>query len=111
MLKKILSSLATLTLVAGSVTTTTAWTEHKNQNVGDKQKQNPQSSQKYNISNNTDFTKTTSFPPDNSQQLYAYNGVVYSYGKENANLYESFDNGQTWKQNQTIKSGSDAFFV
>ena len=49
MLKRILSSLATLILVAGSVTTTTAWTEHKNQNNGDTQKQNPQSSQNYNI--------------------------------------------------------------
>ena len=106
MVKKVLSSLATLTLIAGSVTTTTAWTEHKNQNAGDKQKQNPQSSQNYNITNNTNFTKNSSFPPADSLQIYSYNGVFYSYGNINADLYESFDNGKTWVKNLTIDPGT-----
>ena len=63
MLKRILSSLATLTLIAGSVTTTTAWTEHKNQNGGDTQKQNSQSSQDYGLNSDANMAN------------YAYNNL------------------------------------
>ena len=103
MLKKILSSLATLTLVAGSVTTTTAWTEHKNHNSGDAQKQNSHSSQNYNLRGGelNSFTKNTSIQDDDINQIYSYNNVIYvgtlSYG-----LWESIDNGVTFTQNKSV---------
>ena len=81
MLKKILSLLATLTLVAGSVTTTTAWAENKNQNISDSQKQNPQSSQGYNLRDGevNSFTQNKTIPSDENEvkQIYSYNNVLY----------------------------------
>lgn len=109
MVKKILSNLATLTLISGSVTTTTAWTEHKNQNVGDKQKQKAQSSQGYSLNKNEwSYFKRLGFLRDASV-VYAYNNVIYFSGGpfyDNGILYESVDNGVTWNQN-----GTDVKFV
>ena len=109
MLKKILSSLATLTLIAGSVTTTTAWTEHKNQNKGDAQKQNPQSSQNYSLGVKT-FKKDTSLPgSDYNSTLYFYNNIFY-YIYNNA-VYESTDNGKTFTKNKQISSDDGVTYV
>ena len=105
MLKKILSSLATLTLVAGSVTTTTAWTEHKNQNMGNTQKKNQQSSENYSL-DKTNFTKNPSLLGKTIESVYSYNNIIYVGTFQNG-LWQSTDNGKTFIQNKNIfvKSG------
>ena len=117
MLKKILSSLATLTLVAGSVTTTTAWIEHKKQNGGSTQKQKPQSSQNYNIKDPNLFAQNNSLPKgDSINSEYIYKNVFYVGTK--SGLYESTDNGKTFTKNTscdynitTIYAYNDVVYV
>ena len=105
MVKKILTSLATLTLIAGSVTSATAWTQYKTSNGKNKQNQKPQSSQGYNITDNNIYKKT-SFPKSIAVSFfYAYKNVIYAgalYG-----LYESTDNGKTFNQNKSISTSID----
>ena len=105
MLKRILSSLATLTLVAGSVTSTTAWTEHKNQNGGDTQKQKSQSSQNYSL-DRTKFTKNSSLSNEIIESVYSYKNTIY-VGTFDNGLWQSTDNGKTFTKNKNIfvKSG------
>ena len=112
MLKKMLSSLATFTLIAGSVTTTTAWTEHKNQNGGGAQKQNSQSSQDYNL--NDDNLKKNKFFPERASIIYSlgYRGIIYvvvsidstpGWPDSLGALYESTDNGKTFTEDSSFK--------
>ena len=108
MVKKLLSSLATLTLVVGSVTSTTAWTEYKNQNNENIKNQNNQSSQDYSLNKNQwSYFKRLGFLRDASV-VYAYDDVIYVSGGpfyDNGILYESVDNGVTWNQNKSLLSG------
>ena len=98
MVKKLLSSLAILTLVAGSVTSATAWTEHKNQNNRNIKNQNSQSSQNYKIKDPNCFAKIKWLPEDDSiNSTYVYKNVFYV--GTTSGLYESTDNGKTFTQN------------
>ena len=92
-MKKILISFATLTLVAGASTSTTAWKQ-----TNQKQKDYQAANSNYNLSTNKYFGKNTSLPRYTSV-VYGSDNVIYalSYG-----LWESTDNGKTFTKNTSI---------
>ena len=101
MVKKILSSLASLTLVIGSVTSTTAGTKQTTQNHQKPPPQPPSSFQNYDLAE-SNFHQNTSFGGGGGdEKVYNYNNVIY-VGTNGNGLWESFDNGKTFVQNKTV---------
>ena len=112
MVKRILSSLATLTLVAGSVTTTTAWTEHKTSNKEDSQNLNSKSSEDYNVQNDDykNLLKNSFLGSKKLDDVYVYNNVIY-VATDLDKVYESRDGGKTFVQNTSFTPfGPDSEF-
>ena len=101
MLKKILTSLATFTLVVGAVTSATAWTNSNKVSSKPISNQEKQTQSNYNLSNDNFFTKNTSLPNNYSVTAdYVYNNIVYVGTDEG--LYESTDNGKTFVKNNAL---------
>ena len=120
-MKKLLTSFATLTLVVGTFTQSTAWTQQNKQrkniqNVGNNL--NKDSKRQYfrtkfeEADPKSIFTKNYSDPPG----ILYYKNIVYAYISPNqvadkSELYESTDNGATWTEKLQTQNGSKINFA
>ena len=119
MLKKLLTSFATLTLVAGAVTSSTAWIQQKNvhqKNISKKPKNIKKLNPNYSLHSNN-FHHINSIPDSfEDSNIYGYNNVIYAiYGDDSfpfyGHLYESTDNGKTFAENTSIPTNSDVTLI